>query len=79
MGRFCSVENVVVVGWAYSFPTFVDNSLKRVASGVCGLRIDPDRKQLRKLILEIITFRNTHEPTKYLNLFHLYAHKISIN
>ena len=30
MGRFCSVENVVVVGWAYSFPTFVDNSLKRV-------------------------------------------------
>ena len=45
MGRFCSVENVAVVGWAYSFPTFVDDSLKRVASGVCGLLVDPDRKQ----------------------------------
>ena len=39
------VENIAVVGWAYCFPTFVDDSLKRVASGVCGFRVDPDRKQ----------------------------------
>ena len=76
MGRFCGVENVAVVGWAYSFATFVDDSLKRVASGVCGLPVDPDRKQYRELILEIVTFRTIHEPTKYLNFFHQYANKL---
>ena len=79
MDRFCSVENVAVVGLVYSFVTFADDSLRRVASSVCGLRVDPDTKQWRKLILKIVTFRTTHEPTKCLNLFFLYAHKISIN
>ena len=37
------------------------------------------QKQYRKLILEIVTFRAIHEPNKYLNLFHLYAHNIPIN
>ena len=43
--RFCSVENVAVVGLVHSFVTFADDSLRRVASSVCGLRVDPDTKQ----------------------------------
>ena len=31
-------------------------------------------KQSRKVIVEIITSSTTHEPIKYLNIFHLYAH-----
>ena len=45
MDRSCGVENVVVVGWVCSFATFVDDSLKRVVFGLCGLRDDPDAKQ----------------------------------
>ena len=46
-----------------------------VGFSVCGLRIDPDTKQEGKLNVEIITFRTTHEPIKYLSLFHFYAQK----
>ena len=79
MDRSCGVENVAVVGWVCSFATFVDDSSKRVVFGLCGLRDDPDAKQQRKLVTGIVTFRTTHEPIKYINLFHLYAHKIPVN
>ena len=75
MGRFCSVEGLAFDGCVSSFAFFVVDSLKRVVSGVCGLRVDPDTKQQRKLNVEIITFRTTHEPIKYLSLFHFYNYK----
>ena len=59
MDRSCGVENVAVVGWVCSFATFVDDSLKRVVFGLCGLRDDPDAKQQRKLVTGIVTFRTT--------------------
>ena len=46
--RFRSVENVAFVGWVQSLAIFVAESLKRVVSGVCGLRVDPHAKQKRK-------------------------------
>ena len=42
MGRFCNVEGLAFVGWVKTFSTFVVDSLKRVVSSVCGLRVDPD-------------------------------------
>ena len=45
MGWFCNVEGLAFVGCVESFATFVVDSLKRVVSSVCGLRVDPDTKQ----------------------------------